>query len=399
MIDAPLLDAPDDLVRADPHGLLRAVAAAGAHVRTAARTAEESDLARLRPEGRPGTVLVAGTGPAVPLAADLLAALAGDTVRFTHLRPTGPLAAHGALTWPLPRWAGPLDLLLLLTADGSEPGLAMLLEAAFRRGCAIVVAAPAESPLAQTAAHRRCPVVPTDSAPSHALSLPGPGAPAAAPGPAWALLTPALLLADRLGLLQPRPGSGPDADPQAGPTAVQAVADRLDALAERCGPNVPAAANPAKTLAVDLADTFPLLWSEGPVAGAAARHAAATLTALAGRPALAAGLPEALVAHRALLGVNLAPADGDPDDFFRDRVDESPPLHARVVLLRDPARAGEEGTGSAADTARDLATGLGTAIGEPAVTGGGGLLATAAELIAQLDFAAVYLTVTAHRGG
>ncbi|WP_052852406.1 SIS domain-containing protein [Streptomyces avicenniae] len=395
MIDESLLDAPDELLRADPHGMLRAVAASGAQVRTAARGAEESDLGRLTPEGRPGTLLVAGTGPATPLTAGLLTALAGDSVRVAHLRPTGPLAAHGALTWPLPRWVGSLDLLLLTTSDGSEPGLALLVEAAFRRGCAVAVIAPADSPLAGVAAHRRSPLIPLTPAPYLET-----GGPAATPGHAWALVTPALMLADRLGLLDPAPGTGPDEDPHASPAALQLLADRLDTVAERCGPTVRTSDNPAKTLASAFSDTLPLLWSEGPVAGAAARHAAATLTALAGRPALAAELPEALDSHRALLTGNLAAAPGgDPDDFFRDRVDEPPPLHARVLLLRSPLPPTDQGTGSAADSARDLALGHGVAFGEPAIAEGGGLLATAAELIAQLDFAAVYLALaTGARG-
>ncbi|MEV1006636.1 SIS domain-containing protein [Streptomyces sp. NPDC049881] len=394
MIDESLLDAPDELLRADPHGMLRAVAASGAQVRTAARGAEESDLGRLTPQGRPGTLLVAGTGPATPLTAGLLTALAGDSVRVTHLRPTGPLAAHGALTWPLPRWVGSLDLLLLTTSDGSEPGLALLVEAAFRRGCAVAVIAPADSPLAGVAAHRRSPVIPLTPAPYLET-----GGPAATPGHAWALVTPALMLADRLGLLDPPPGAGPDEDPHASPAALQLLADRLDSVAERCGPTVRTTDNPAKTLATGFADTLPLLWSEGPVAGAAARHAATTLASLAGRPALTAELPEALLTHRALLSGNLAASTGDPDDFFRDRVDEPAPLHARVLLLRSPLPATDEGTGSAADTARDLAQAHGIAFGEPAIAEGGGLLATAAELIAQLDFAAVYLALTSGARG
>ncbi|MGK5530182.1 SIS domain-containing protein [Streptomyces sp. URMC 129] len=377
MIDESMLDTPDELLRADPHGLLRAVAAAGAHVRTAARGTEESGLARISPEGRPGTLLVAGAGPEVPLVAGLLGALTEDGTRVARLRPTGPLAAPGALTWPLPRWAGPLDLLLITSAEGTEPGLTRLLEAAYRRGCAVVTVTAAGSPLAEVTEHRRNLTLPFTPAP-HQEATTHP----AAPGPAWALLTPLLLLGDRLGLFD------------AGPSAVQALADRLDAVAERCGPSVRTHENTAKALAADFGATLPLLWTEGPLARAAARHAVATLHALPGCPALTAALPEALTAHGALLNGTLGPG-ADPDDFFRDRVDEPSPLNARVLLLRGrlPHAENGDGTASAAEAARDLAFDLGVAFSELPTTEDSAPLATAGELIAQLDFTAVYLAL------
>ncbi|WP_049578827.1 SIS domain-containing protein [Streptomyces sp. SBT349] len=393
MIDETLLDSPDGLIRADTRGLLRAIAASGAHVRTAARAAAESGLARLAPEGRPGTLLVAGTGPAVPLAAGLLGALAGDGLRVSPLRPTGALAAPGALTWPLPRWVGPLDLLLIVTDDGAEAGLSLLLEAAFRRGCAVVTVAPERSPLAEVTVHRRSLTIPHAPAPFQES-----GGHPAAPGPAWALLTPLLLLGDRLGLFE-APGD-----------AVAAMADRLDAVAERCGPTTRTHDNIAKSLAAEFSATVPLLWSEGPLAEAAARHATGTLTALAGRPALTAGLPEALGEHGALLGGSLIPG-ADPDDFFRDRVEEPQPLRARVVLLRGPLRPDEPGgmgepdeeenvpgVPTAAGAARDLAFQQGVAFSELTAEEGSGPLETAAEFIARLDFTAVYLTLAAGTG-
>ncbi|RKN37421.1 SIS domain-containing protein [Streptomyces hoynatensis] len=376
MIDESLLDAPEELLRADPRGLLRAVAAAGAHVRTAAHAAEESDLAKLRPEGRPGTVLIAGTGPAVPLIAGLLGALAGDGTRVTELHPTGALAAPGALGWALPRWAGPLDLLLLATAEGTEPGLTLLAEAAFRRGCSVVTVAPADSPLAEVTTHRRNLLLPLTPAPfQEPIGHPG------APGPAWSLLTPLLLLGDRLRLFE------------AGLVALHDMADRLDALAERCGPTTRTHDNPAKTLAAQLGGDLPLLWSEGPLAGAVARHAAATLVALAGRPALPAELPGALTAHAALLSGDLGPAGGDPDDFFRDRVEEPTPLRARILLLRGPLPPTDEGTASAAEAARRLALEHGRPLDELEVPEEGGPLDAFAALLAPLDFAAVYLAL------
>ncbi|MFE1790109.1 mannose-6-phosphate isomerase, partial [Streptomyces sp. NPDC059525] len=84
MLDESLLDAPDDLARADRRGLLRGAAEAGARVRTAARHATEAGLADLRPDGRPRAVLIAGPGTAATGVADLLGALAGGSAPVTR---------------------------------------------------------------------------------------------------------------------------------------------------------------------------------------------------------------------------------------------------------------------------------------------------------------------------
>lgn len=377
MIDEALLDEPGALSEADPGGLLPAVAAAGAQVRTSARAALESDLRRLTPEGRPRAIVLAGPGPDVPLAAGLLRALTDDAVPVTRLTPAGALAVPGALTWPLPTWAGPVDLLLLSSADGTEPGLTLLVETAYRRGCALAAVAPEGSPLAEATARRRGLVLPFATVP-HVE----PPAHPAAPGPYWSHLTPLLLLGDRLGLFPDGAADGP---------ATDALADRLDELAARCGPAVPTQRNPAKTLATELAEALPVLWSEGPLAHAAAYHAAATLTALPGLAAQAAALPEALTAHGALLRAARRSRD---DDLFRDRVEEPPSLRPRVLLLRSPLGHPDGPAASAVSAARDLAAQCGAPLGEIAATEPGGPLPTAAELLAPLDYASAYLALT-----
>ncbi|WP_374209175.1 SIS domain-containing protein [Kitasatospora sp. A2-31] len=100
-------------------------------------------------------------------------------------------------------------------------------------------------------------------------------------------------------------------------------------------------------MAARLAGTVPLLWAEGPVAGAAAVRFAAQLADRAGRPALSGLLPQALVAHRGMFTGQLG-AGADPDDFFRDRVEEPDPLHLQVLLLRHvPEANGAGGAGGA----------------------------------------------------
>ncbi|MER5208721.1 SIS domain-containing protein [Streptomyces sp. NPDC002825] len=374
MLDETLLDAPDDLALADRRGLLRGAAEAGARVRTAARHAAEAGIADLRPEGRPRAVLVAGPGTAAAGVADLIGALAGAAAPVVRLQPTGVAPAAGALRWALPGWAGSVDLLLLPTTDGSEPGLALLAEQAYRRGITVVAVAPKASPLAETVNGSHGLFVPMAIAPNetpdeYAESI------AASPGALWALFTPLLALLDRVGLIE------------APPEALEKVADRLDRTAERCGPAIATYSNPAKTLAAELADSLPLIWTEGNAAGPAGRRFAAVLAELAGLPALAAELPEALPAHGVLLAGDYA-AGADPDDFFRDRVDEQQALRARVVLLRDRPADGL----TAAPAARELALGHETAISELEPEEGGDL-ETLAELLAVTDFAAVYLNL------
>ncbi|MFD5364954.1 SIS domain-containing protein [Streptomyces tendae] len=371
MLDESLLDAPERLTEADRRGLLRGAAEAGARVRTAARHAAEAGVGNLKPDGRPRAVLIAGPGAAATHAADLLGTLAGVGSPVTRLAPTGVAPAAGALRWELPGWAGSVDLLLIATPDGAEPGLSLLAEQAYRRGCTVVAVAPAGSPLNDAVSASRGLFIPMATAPyDHDEPLAG-----AAPGVLWALLTPLLALLDRTGLLE------------APPEAVGKVADRLDRVAERCGPAIVTYSNPAKTLASELADSLPVVWTEGTSAGPAGRRFAAALAELSGTPAVVADLPEALAAHSALLAGRLA-AGADPDDFFRDRVEEQAALHARVVLLRDRPIGGL----TAAPNARDLALGHDTPISELEPEAGGEL-ETLAELIAITDFAAVYLAL------
>ncbi|MEU8522701.1 SIS domain-containing protein [Streptomyces sp. NBC_01216] len=374
MLDETLLDAPEALALADRRNLLRGAAEAGARVRTAARHAAEAGITGLQPEGRPRAVLVAGPGTAAAAVADLVGALAGAAAPVIRLHPTGVAPAAGALRWALPGWAGSVDLLLIPTTDGSEPGLALLAEQAYRRGISVVAVAPSTSPLTEAVNGSHGMFVPMASAPYESAEeytevL------AAGPGALWALFTPLLALLDRVGLLE------------APAEALEKVADRLDRTAERCGPAIATYSNPAKTLAAELADSLPLIWTEGDAAGPAGRRFAAVLAELAGLPALAAELPEALPAHGVLLAGDYA-AGADPDDFFRDRVEEPQALRARVVLLRDRPTTGL----TAAPAARELALSHDTAISELEPEEGTELEALA-ELLAVTDFAAVYLSL------
>jgi hypothetical protein len=384
MLDDILLDDPAALQRADRQHALLALAGAGARVRTAARLADEAGLGDLRPEGRPRTVLVAGHGSALTAAA-ALDALAVTGCQVVPLPPSevgraDPGAFASGFGWQLPGWLGPLDLLVISSATGGERGLVQLAQQAYTRGCAIVVTAPRESPLAHAALQVRAlslPYAPSPVEPGQGLDD-EPDLPAEDPGALWAHLAPLAALADRIGVVQLPQG------------ALAAVADRLDEVAVRCRPDAAAYLNPAKGLAAQLSGTVPLVWADGDVPGAVAERFAAMLADRAGLPALPGRLPQALTAHRGMFVGHLG-GGGDPDDFFRDRVDEPEQLQLQVVLLRHaPGRPEDADPGYAVSRARRLAGGhdvrlteFSSALEDP--------LQAFAELAGPADFAAVYL--------
>ncbi|WP_037869402.1 SIS domain-containing protein [Streptomyces sp. SPB074] len=366
MPDDLLLDDPAALARADPGGLLPAAASAGALVRTAQRLAAEAGLTSLKPEGRPRSILLATSGPAAETAADVTRALAAGSCPVLRLAPTGVAAASGALRWTLPGWAGPVDLLLIATPDGSEPGLRLLAEQAYRRGPTVVAVLPRRSALGEVVDGSRGLPLPLATLPDHEETV-----------SPWPFLVPLLGLLDRTGLL--------DADEE----TVQRLADRLDATAERCGPITPTGANPAKSLALELDESLPLLWTEGPAADAVARRLVRLLAARAGRPALTAALPEALTAHAALLSRPAGKGDDDPDDFFRDRVEDTSGPRPRVVLLRTRTTEGL----TAAPAVRELAHAHRVPLTELALPEGPDL-DVLAELLALTEYTAAYLSLS-----
>ncbi|WP_377271068.1 SIS domain-containing protein [Peterkaempfera sp. SMS 1(5)a] len=426
MLDDALLDDPAALERADTGGALLALAGAGARIRNALRLADEAGLARLRPDGRPRTVLVAGQ-PAALTAAGMLAALGGTACPVLPLGPTAAAPEESApatgraglldLAWHLPGWVGSLDLLVTASADGTEPGLCALVEQAYVRGCSAAVIAPAGSPLAEAAVQARALLLPY-APPAPAPGPEGIGAapetdlPPEDPGALWAILAPLLALAGRIGIASVEQGS------------LQAAADRLDEVAVRCRPAAAAYLNPGKSLAGRLSGALPLLWGDGPLTGSVARRFAALLADRAGQPSLAAVLPQALAEHRGLFAARLGGGSG-ADDFFRDRVDEPDPLRLQVLLLRrvdepafeeEPGAEGRSDRGEAGNgtpqgprdrdaavlhrtvaRAQRLAEDHGVVLGELASAHGDPVEALA-ELVGTTDFAAVYLGLAAGTG-
>ncbi|MDP9394248.1 MAG: mannose-6-phosphate isomerase [Actinomycetota bacterium] len=303
LLDESVLESPQGIAAADPGGMLRAVASAGAQVRQATRLATEAGVAQVAAEGRPRAVVLIGMGGS-GIAAEITAAVAGT-------RCPVPVLSHHA-PW-LPGWVGPTDLVIAVSCSGATEEVLLAAREAARRGCRLVTVGAPGSTLAATAEQARGIHLPVD---------PGGRLPRAN---VWALSVPPLLVLDALGLAAV-PGD-----------ALDAAADRLDRLAATLGPASPPSQNPAKALALELAEDLPAVWGSGDVAEASAYRLACQLNENAKLPVTYGALPE--IAHNQIVSLD-GPFAGTSteDDFFRDRVDEpGAGARLRILLLRDTA--------------------------------------------------------------
>jgi hypothetical protein len=261
---------------------LRALAESGARVRREAGEAAaaiDEAVASARGQARPRAVIAAGPD------SRLLRAV---------LEPWCPVPF---VAWPgpaLPGWAGSLDLVVVLAPDGSDSGTASGVAEAIRRGCQVVVACPPGSLVADHAAGRWSSILPTVTREQLATAV--------------VMLT----YLERVQL-------GPASD-------AEQVAEALDEVAIACSPNRDLAVNPAKMLAIALADTNPLVWGGTVLAARAARRVAESIRRASGRTALAGDAEH-------LLPVLEAARERDVfDDPFADAKPERRPM---LLVLDD----------------------------------------------------------------
>lgn len=258
-LDEALLDDAQELARKDTRGTLRALATAGAQTREGVRLTEEAGVARLTGQERPRSVLVAATGGSA-VVADVIELLA---------EPSSPVPVIARRNVPLPGWVGPLDLVIAVSLSGRAPGPVAVAAEAARRGCSVLTVGAEDSPLADISARAR------------GLHV-GVGRDRTSSRTAlWTMLTPVLLGLDALGLVD-------------APAAVlEAVADRLDERAESLRPDSESFVNPAKSLALTLAETVPVVLGDAPISGVAAARASSMLARTARLPATFGELPDA----------------------------------------------------------------------------------------------------------
>ncbi|KAA2260938.1 hypothetical protein F0L68_19240 [Solihabitans fulvus] len=347
MLDDSLLDDSARLADADTAGFLRAAALAGAQVRATSEAAAELGVSAVLADVRPRALVLVtrpGVGPAV---ARLVGALLG---------PSCPVPVVVADS--VPTWVGALDVVVAHTDDSNDVVLAETVDRAARRGAQILLTAPQDGPVAAAAAGRALLLPPRIELPRGFDFV--------------RALTGALIVLGQLGLLR---------------TDLDMLADELDREAERGHPMHESFVNPAKALALRLADRTPLLWGLDEVAAAVAGHGAATLAGRAGVVSDVADYQQALtrpVLHR------LALQGGSEADLFADPDDGPSGAQLRVLLLAVRQ-------GPAAEQARRTAERMlpGADLLEPAEEVSGGDAVCAALLALRFELAALYLGLAA----
>jgi hypothetical protein len=276
VFDDSLLDDSQALASADP--ILRRLAEAGARIRREKADALEP-ISELREMPQPRAVIAAGS-----------------EARFIRamLEPVCPVPFVAWPTHGLPGWVGALDLVVVMASDHATPGLVATVHEAVRRGSQLIIACPKASTIADHAGSRSTTLMPTNT-----------GDPLAA----------AIVMLAGLNEMQLGPEVHPDL-----------VADAMDKVAEDCSPFADVAENPAKDLALGLAEAQPLVWGGSVLAARASRRLAEALRAASGRAALAADAD-------ALLPIleNAGPRDLFEDPFEVITVDRRPTL----LLLDD----------------------------------------------------------------
>jgi hypothetical protein len=365
-VDEARLDDAAALEENDPGGMLRATAAAGSQVRETAALAAEANLASLGEEGRPRAVVIAGIGTA-GRTGDVLATVAGP-------RCPVPVIPHRSAG--VPGWVGAADVVIAISASGRSPEALGAAEAAARRGARLVAIGAPDSMLQSVAERARAPFIPVPRRAPARASL-------------WALTVPVLLAARTLGLVKVN-----EAD-------LAETASRLDADADRCRPTAESFVNPAKSLALGLAGSVPIVWGSSPLATVAARRFADTLSANARYPVVSGALGEAGRGRVGLLdGVFGGLVESSRDIFADpDEEDESDVTRLRVVLLRDGGLGTEEDADEPvaveerrADAVQTLAERRGVRC-DVVTAEGGSPLERLASLVAVPDFASIYLAL------
>jgi glucose/mannose-6-phosphate isomerase len=343
--------------------MLRATASAGAQVRESGALAAETNLSALIDEGRPRAVVVAGVGTAARTG-DVLATVAGP-------RCPVPVVSHRSAG--IPGWVGAADVVIAVSASGRSPEALGAAEAAARRGARLVAVGAPDSQLQSVAERARAPFIPVPRRAPARASL-------------WALTVPVLLAARTFGLVKVN-----EAD-------LAETAARLDADADRCRATAESFVNPAKTIAIDLAGSIPIVWGSSPLATVAARRFGDMIAANARYPVVSGALGEAGRGRVGLLDGVFGGLVESTRDIFADPGEDVAATRLRVVLLRDGGMAEEESDEPIAveerraDAVQEIAERRGVRV-SVVTAEGGSMLERLASLVAVPDFASVYLAL------
>jgi glucose/mannose-6-phosphate isomerase len=342
------------LEAADPGGVLRQVASAAAQVRTSARVTAETDLGPVISAGRPRAIVVTGMGGS-GVAGEVLSAVCGPGS-------ASPVVAHH--DYGLPGWVGAADLVIAVSCSGTTEETLSAAAEAVRRGCPLLGVGGAGSPLAMVAEQARAPFVPVQPAGMPRFTL-------------WGLAVPLMVIADRVGV----------ADIPA--TALEGAAGDLERVSHLCRPDSESFVNPAKTLALELAGTLPMIWGSSPLTGVAATRFACQLNENAKHPAIPGVLPEANHNQVVVFDGPFAPWPGNGPAVLDDE-DPRPAVPLRLVMLRDSQEHPQ--VTRRREVSVELAEQHGIEVSELAADGETALQRLAG-LIQLIDYATVYLGV------
>jgi glucose/mannose-6-phosphate isomerase len=277
---------------------------------------------------------------------------------------------------------GAADLVIAVSRSGETAEVLALAAEAARRGCDLAAVGAPSSPLQQVTLAARGTFIPVTS-----------GGPARATP--WALAVPLLVIATRLGVARVET------------PVYESAATAMEDISHQCRPSSESFVNPAKSLALDLVGTLPLIWGGSPLAAVATRRFAAQLAANAKYPSLAGVLPDVGHDQVATFDGPFAPAP-EPDfpaaeDFGDESFDElaesvgslSDPAedrtYLRLVLLADPAGEHPE-VARARAAAVSLAAARGLEVSEITMDGTEPLVRLAGA-VHLLDYASVYLGI------
>lgn len=274
--DDSRLENPEVLQASDE--LLRSLAGAGARIRREAADLDLESASAFGAGQRPRGVVVLGRESRLVRAV------------------LEPVCQVPLVAWPfdgLPAWVGALDLVVVLSPAVPPPGLEAAVAEVARRGSSLVIAAPSHSPVFDAGRSRST------------LSVP------LATGDETAAAIAVLALLHEMGL-------GPVVLPEH-------VAEAADMVAETCSPHRDLSVNPAKDLALQLAEAEPLVWGGTVLAARASRRIAEALRRASGRPALAAD------------AAALTPVlnQATPADPFADPFDDQRAHQPTVLVLLD----------------------------------------------------------------
>jgi glucose/mannose-6-phosphate isomerase len=348
------LDDLSQLEAADPGGMLRQAASAAAQVRTSARVTAETDLGAVTSAGRPRSIVVTGMGGS-GVAGEVLAAVCGPGSA------SPVLAQHD---YRLPGWVGAADLVIAVSCSGTTEETLSAAREAVRRGCPLVGVGRAGSPLAQLAEQARAPFIPVQPAGMPRFTL-------------WGLAVPLMQIADRLGV----------ADIPA--DALETAAAELERVSHLCRPDSESFVNPAKTLALELDGTLPMIWGSSPLTGVAATRFACELNENAKYPAIPGVLPEANHNQVVVFDGPFAPWSANGPQVLDDE-DPRPAVPLRLVLLRDSEEHPQ--VTRRREVSAELAGQHGIGVTELAAEGETALQRLAG-LLQLIDYATVYLGI------